>query len=79
VMKKGLIVVLHVRRIAMEKNAKQELIVGVVSVIQKKYVQVNVDTLKIVKYADGLFQYQHVSTMLRTAMKKVWTVVDFVL
>ena len=47
-MRKGLIVVLHVRRIAMGKNVKQELIVGVVSVIQKKYVQVNVDTLKIV-------------------------------
>ena len=71
VMKKEWIVASHVRRIAMGKNVKQELIVGVVSAIQKKYVQVNVDTLKIVKYADGLFQYQHVSTMLRMATKKV--------
>ena len=47
-MKKGLIVVLYVRRIAMGKNAKKELIVGVVSVIQKKYVQVNDNALKTV-------------------------------
>jgi len=47
-MKKALIVVLHVRRIAMEKSVFKRQIAGVVSVIQKKYVQVNVDTLKIV-------------------------------
>jgi len=45
VMRKGLIVVLHVRRIVMGKSVKRELIVGVVSVIQKKYVLVNHNAL----------------------------------
>jgi len=43
VMKKELIVVLHVERVAMENTVKKELIVGVVSVIQKKSVQVDTD------------------------------------
>jgi len=39
-------VVLHVGRIAMESTVKKELIVGVVSVIQKKHVQVNDNPLE---------------------------------
>ena len=45
-MKKELIVVLHVGRVAMENTVKKELIVGVVSVIQKKHVQVNDNPLE---------------------------------
>ena len=45
-MKKELIVVQHVERVAMGNTVKKELIVGVVSVIQKKHVQVNDNPLE---------------------------------
>ena len=45
-LKKESIVVLHVKRVAMESTVKKELIVGVVSVIQKKHVQVNDNPLE---------------------------------
>ena len=45
-MKKELIVVLYVERVAMENTVKKELIVGVAYVIQKKHVQVNDNPLE---------------------------------
>ena len=47
-MKKELIVVLYVERVAMENTVKKELIVGVAYVIQKKSVQVNDNPLESV-------------------------------
>ena len=47
-MKKELIVVLYVERVAMGNTVKKELIVGVASVIQKRSVQVNDNLLESV-------------------------------
>ena len=46
-MKKALIVVFHVRRIAMEKSVFKRQIAGVEFVVPRKHAQVDTDTSKL--------------------------------